>query len=59
AGYTSPAQKAITADLKLSLAEYALFSSTLTFDTMIGEIASGSIADFVGCKGVSYSRVLE
>nr|GEX17590.1 ubiquitin carboxyl-terminal hydrolase isozyme L5 [Tanacetum cinerariifolium] len=30
---------------------YALFGSTLTFDAMIGEIASGSIADFVGCKG--------
>ncbi|GJW32501.1 hypothetical protein Tco_0052533 [Tanacetum coccineum] len=33
-------------------ANYSLFGSTLTFDAMIGEIASGSIADFVSCKGI-------
>ncbi|XP_076919517.1 sugar transporter ERD6-like 7 [Bidens hawaiensis] len=51
AGYSSPTQSSITQDLNLSLAEYSLFGSILTFGAMIGAITSGPIADFVGRKG--------
>ncbi|CAK8543430.1 unnamed protein product [Lathyrus sativus] len=50
-GYSSPTQEAITKDLNLSLEEYSLFGSILTFGAMIGAITSGPIADFVGRKG--------
>ncbi|CAI8614155.1 unnamed protein product [Vicia faba] len=50
-GYSSPTQEAIRKDLNLSLAEYSLFGSILTFGAMIGAITSGPIADFVGRKG--------
>lgn len=51
AGYSSPTQSAITAELGLSTAEYSLFGSILTFGAMIGAITSGPIADFLGRKG--------
>ncbi|KAG2693574.1 hypothetical protein I3760_08G102700 [Carya illinoinensis] len=51
AGYSSPTQSAIREDLSLSLAEYSVFGSILTFGAMIGAITSGPIADFVGRKG--------
>ncbi|XP_076890491.1 sugar transporter ERD6-like 7 [Bidens hawaiensis] len=51
AGYSSPTQSSITQDLNLSLAEYSLFGSILTFGAMIGAITSGPIADFVGRQG--------
>ncbi|XP_027353497.1 sugar transporter ERD6-like 7 isoform X2 [Abrus precatorius] len=51
AGYSSPTQDAIRKDLNLSLAEYSLFGSILTFGAMIGAITSGPIADFIGRKG--------
>ncbi|XP_019456410.1 PREDICTED: sugar transporter ERD6-like 7 [Lupinus angustifolius] len=51
AGYSSPTQYAITNDLSLSLREYSLFGSILTFGAMIGAITSGPISDFVGRKG--------
>ncbi|KAK5811256.1 hypothetical protein PVK06_026581 [Gossypium arboreum] len=51
AGYSSPTQTAITKDLSLSLAEYSVFGSILTFGAMIGAITSGLIADFIGRKG--------
>ncbi|KAI3948177.1 hypothetical protein MKX01_014776 [Papaver californicum] len=47
AGYSSPTQAAITAELNLFLAEYSVFGSILT----IGAITSGLIADFIGQKG--------
>lgn len=50
AGYSSPTQFAIREDLNLSLAEYSLFGSILTFGAMIGAITSGPIADLVGRK---------
>ncbi|KAA8543191.1 hypothetical protein F0562_021314 [Nyssa sinensis] len=50
AGYSSPTQSAIREDLNLSLAEYSLFGSILTFGAMIGAITSGPIADFLGRK---------
>ncbi|XP_057438835.1 sugar transporter ERD6-like 7 [Lotus japonicus] len=51
AGYSSPTQDAIRKDLSLSLAEYSLFGSILTFGAMIGAITSGLIADLIGRKG--------
>ncbi|XP_057438834.1 sugar transporter ERD6-like 7 [Lotus japonicus] len=50
-GYSSPTQDAIRKDLNLSLAEYSLFGSIVTFGAMIGAITSGLIADFIGRKG--------
>lgn len=51
AGYSSPTQSAITTELGLSVAEYSLFGSILTFGAMIGAITSGPIADLIGRKG--------
>ncbi|KAJ8898654.1 hypothetical protein K2173_004688 [Erythroxylum novogranatense] len=51
AGYSSPTQDAITKDLSLTLAEFSVFGSILTFGAMIGAITSGPIADFIGRKG--------
>ncbi|OAY61721.1 sugar transporter ERD6-like 7 [Manihot esculenta] len=51
AGYSSPTEDAITGDLSLSLAEYSMFGSILTFGAMVGAITSGPIADFIGRKG--------
>lgn len=51
AGYSSPTQFAIREDVGLSLAEYSLFGSILTFGAMIGAITSGKIADYIGRKG--------
>ncbi|KAL8530752.1 hypothetical protein ACS0TY_007699 [Phlomoides rotata] len=51
AGYSSPIQAAIRDDVNLSLAEYSLFGSILTFGAMIGAITSGKIADYIGRKG--------
>ncbi|XP_043719134.1 sugar transporter ERD6-like 7 isoform X4 [Telopea speciosissima] len=50
-GYSSPTQSAIRKELNLSLAEYSLFGSILTFGAMIGAIMSGLIADLIGRKG--------
>ncbi|KAJ8543348.1 hypothetical protein K7X08_005871 [Anisodus acutangulus] len=51
AGYSSPTQSAIREDLNLSIAEFSLFGSILTFGAMIGAITSGPIADYIGRKG--------
>ncbi|CAH8300302.1 unnamed protein product [Eruca vesicaria subsp. sativa] len=51
AGYSSPAQAAIRNDLSLTIAEFSLFGSLLTFGAMIGAITSGPIADLIGRKG--------
>ncbi|KAK6164731.1 hypothetical protein DH2020_001595 [Rehmannia glutinosa] len=51
AGFSSPTQAAIRRDVNLSLAEYSLFGSILTFGAMIGAITSGKIADYIGRKG--------
>ncbi|XP_021279495.1 sugar transporter ERD6-like 7 [Herrania umbratica] len=51
AGYSSPTQTAIREDLSLTIAEYSVFGSILTFGAMIGAITSGPIADFIGRKG--------
>ncbi|KAI4304515.1 hypothetical protein MLD38_040011 [Melastoma candidum] len=49
-GYSSPTQTAIREDLNLSLSEYSVFGSILTFGAMIGAITSGPIADSIGRK---------
>uniref|UniRef100_M4FCN9 Major facilitator superfamily (MFS) profile domain-containing protein n=1 Tax=Brassica campestris TaxID=3711 RepID=M4FCN9_BRACM len=51
AGYSSPAQAAIRNDLSLTIAEFSLFGSLLTFGAMFGAITSGPIADSIGRKG--------
>ncbi|OIT06226.1 PREDICTED: sugar transporter ERD6-like 7 [Nicotiana attenuata] len=51
AGYSSPTQSAIREELNLSIAEFSLFGSILTFGAMIGAILSGPIADYIGRKG--------
>ncbi|KAG5567631.1 hypothetical protein RHGRI_002986 [Rhododendron griersonianum] len=50
AGYSSPTESAIEEDLSLTLAQYSLFGSILTFGAMIGAITIGPIADFIGRK---------
>ncbi|KAF3436355.1 hypothetical protein FNV43_RR23447 [Rhamnella rubrinervis] len=50
-GYSSPTQTAIRKDLDLSISEFSMFGSILTFGAMIGAITSGPIADFIGRKG--------
>ncbi|KAL4570262.1 hypothetical protein LXL04_025914 [Taraxacum kok-saghyz] len=50
-GYTAPTQAALSIDLNLSVAEYALFGSIVTISAMIGAVTSGGIADTYGRKG--------
>ncbi|KAJ4954403.1 hypothetical protein NE237_011186 [Protea cynaroides] len=50
-GYSSPTQSAIRNEFNLSLAEYSVFGSILTFGAMIGAVMSGLIADLLGRKG--------
>ncbi|KAK8635954.1 hypothetical protein V6N13_004665 [Hibiscus sabdariffa] len=50
-GFSSPTQAEITKDLSLTLAQYSVFGSILTFGAMVGAITSGPIADLIGRKG--------
>ncbi|GKV20585.1 hypothetical protein SLEP1_g30685 [Rubroshorea leprosula] len=47
-GYSSPAQAGIMNDLFLSVTEYSIFGSILTFGAMVGALMSGKIADCIG-----------
>eukprot|EP01018_Ginkgo_biloba_P008198 Gb_25440 [translate_table: standard] len=52
-GYSSPAEDGIIKDLKLTVSQYSLFGSLSNVGAMVGAIASGQIADYIGRKGNS------
>ncbi|CAN8311703.1 unnamed protein product [Cochlearia groenlandica] len=54
AGYSSVAQAGIITELNLSVAQYSMFGSIMTFGGMIGAIFSGKVADLMGRKGTMW-----
>eukprot|EP01018_Ginkgo_biloba_P018609 Gb_17553 [translate_table: standard] len=51
-GYTSPTQSSIMSDLSLTVSQFSLFGSLSNVGAMLGAVLSGSIADYIGRKGV-------
>ncbi|KAH9754726.1 Sugar transporter ESL1 [Citrus sinensis] len=53
-GYSSPAESGMRADLGLSVTEYSVFGSVLTFGGIIGSLVNGKIADPTGRRGAMW-----
>ncbi|XP_010528847.1 PREDICTED: sugar transporter ERD6-like 3 isoform X1 [Tarenaya hassleriana] len=53
-GYSSVAQSGIIEDLGISVAEYSMFGSIMTFGGMLGAIFCGKVADVLGQRGTMW-----